>query len=155
MRWVGVSDKTAERGQQTTPFARGEGAWYADGVVYFTTTADHRVWALVTGEDRLELIYDAAAADGLPLRWPDNITVHARSGDIYVAEDGDDMQLVLLADRNGRRIAEPFLQMVGHDASELTGPAFSPDGSRLYLSSQRGRTGRHGMTFEITGPFRS
>ena len=38
---------------------------------------------------------------------------------------------------------------------EITGPAFSPDGSRLYFSSQRGKTGRNedGITFEITGPF--
>ena len=47
------------------------------------------------------------------------------------------------------------MQLVDHDASEVTGPAFSPDGSRLYVTSQRGRDGKHGMTFEITGPFRS
>jgi len=29
---------------------------------------------------------------------------------------------------------------------------FSPDGSRLYVNSQRGTDGA-GMTFEITGPF--
>ena len=31
--------------------------------------------------------------------------------------------------------------------------AFSPDGTRLYMTSQRGLDGVHGMTFEITGPF--
>ncbi|HBV22011.1 MAG TPA: hypothetical protein DEF07_09880, partial [Nitrosomonas sp.] len=38
---------------------------------------------------------------------------------------------------------------------EITGPAFSPDGSRLYFSSQRGISGKpeDGITFEITGPF--
>jgi hypothetical protein len=48
-----------------------------------------------------------------------------------------------------------MLQLVGHNISEITGPAFSPDGSRLYFSSQRGKTGRieDGVTFEITGPF--
>ena len=60
---------------------------------------------------------------------------------------------MLLADGRGRRIAEPFLQLVGHDKSEITGPAFSPDGSRLYVTSQRGRDGKRGMTFEISGPF--
>jgi uncharacterized protein len=46
----------------------------------------------------------------------------------------------------------PFLQFAGHDGSEVTGPVFSPDGSRLYVNSQRGTDGA-GMTFEITGPF--
>jgi Tol biopolymer transport system component len=31
----------------------------------------------------------------------------------------------------------------------MTGPAFSPDGSRLYFSSQR----NPGRTYEISGPF--
>ena len=81
--------------------------------------------------------------------------MHAASGDIYVAEDGDDLQLVLLADRDGRRIVAPFLQLTGHDRSEIAGPAFSPDGSRLYFSSQRGTDGKLGMTLEVTGPFRA
>lgn len=50
-----------------------------------------------------------------------------------------------------------------HTGSEITGPCFSPDGTRLYFSSQRG--GRapapdgapgagFGITYEVTGPFR-
>ena len=46
----------------------------------------------------------------------------------------------------------PFLQFEGHDGSEVAGPVFSPDGTRLYVSSQRG-TDEDGMTFEITGSF--
>jgi len=38
--------------------------------------------------------------------------------------------------------------------SEITGLAFSPDWTRLYVTSQRGLDGVRGMTFEITGPFR-
>jgi len=62
---------------------------------------------------------------------------------------------VLLADGQGQRIAAPFLQLTGHGGSEIAGPAFSPDGTRLYFSSQRGRDRKNGMTFEITGPFRT
>jgi len=51
----------------------------------------------------------------------------------------------------------PSLRVVGHPNSELCGPAFSPDGSRLYFSSQRGTIGLGlaGITYEVHGPFRS
>lgn len=157
--WVEVAPEAPYRGRDTTPFARGEGAWFAGGVLYFCTTGDERVWAYTPRAARIEVIYDAARLGAAaPLRAPDNVTVHAPSGDIYVAEDGADLELVLLADAHGARIAAPFLQFVGHAGSEVTGPAFSPDGTRLYLSSQRG-TGGHwgdaGQTFEISGPFRA
>jgi secreted PhoX family phosphatase len=152
--WVIVPADRPYRKRGTTAFQRGEGAWYADGIVYFTTTADDRVWAYHVDTAFLEVIYDATAlGPNAPLRDPDNITV-APSGDIYVAEDADDLQLVLLADKSGARVAAPFLQLFGHGGSEIAGPAFSPDGSRLYFSSQRGRDGKNGMTFEVTGPFR-
>jgi secreted PhoX family phosphatase len=155
LQWIPVRADRPYRGKDTTGFQRGEGAWFSEGIVYFCTTADHRVWAHDVRAGTLETIYDAVAlGDAAPLRDPDNVTVHHASGDIYVAEDADDLQLVLLADRNGQRIAAPFLQLTGHDGSEIAGPAFSPDGSRLYFSSQRGRNGKTGMTFEVTGPFR-
>jgi secreted PhoX family phosphatase len=156
--WASVSPERPYRGDDTTVFIRGEGAWFASGHVYFTTTADNKVWDLDTAADRLETIYDAALlGPDAPLHEPDNVTVHARSGDIYVAEDEDDLQIVLLANAAGQRIAAPLLQLAGHGGSEITGPAFSPDGMRLYFSSQRGTGGAingRGMTFEVTGPFR-
>ena len=155
LHWITVRADRPYRGKDTTGFQCGEGAWFSDGVVYFCTTADNRVWAHDVGTGTLEIIYDALElGDAAPLRDPDNVTVHHASGDIYVAEDADDLQLVLFADRMGRRIAAPFLQLHGHNGSEIAGPAFSPDGSRLYFSSQRGRDGKTGMTFEVTGPFR-
>ena len=48
--------------------------------------------------------------------------------------------------------SKPLVRIDGHWLSEITGPAFSPDGSRLYFSSQRGKTGSRstgGMTFEL------
>lgn len=53
-------------------------------------------------------------------------------------------------------VVTPFLRIEGQSASEITGPAFSPDGTRLYFSSQRGTSGSSsgGVTYEVTGPFR-
>lgn len=155
VRWVPVSPRDAARDPQTTAFQRGEGAWCAHGIVYFSTTADSRVWAYDTRRARLESIYEAAAAGAnAVLRYPDNLTMHPQTGALFIAEDGDDMQIVMLSQVRGEREVAPFVQFEGHPASEVTGLAFSPDGQRLYCSSQRGRDGQTGMTFEVSGPFR-
>ena len=60
------------------------------------------------------------------------------------------MQIVVI---NEQGELYPVVQLEGHDRSEITGPAFSPDGKRLYFSSQRGTTGESedGITYEIQG----
>jgi secreted PhoX family phosphatase len=117
------------------------------------TTGDNRVWAYDARNDEITVIYDDDFFQDPILMKVDNLTVSPR-GDIFVAEDGDNMQLVALT-ANGD--VKPFLQVVGHDKSEITGPAFDPSGTRLYFSSQRGATGlgRDGVTFEVQGPFLS
>ena len=133
--------------EETTVFVGGEGCWYDDGIVYFTTKGDNRVWSYDDATQRLEVIYNGDAM----LRGVDNIVV-SRSRDIYVAEDGDDMQLCLITPD---RIVAAFLELEGHDGSEITGPAFNPAGDRLYFSSQRGVGNQGiGVTFEVRGPFR-
>ncbi len=54
-------------------------------------------------------------------------------------------------------VVAPFLRITGQSSSEITGPAFSPAGNRLYFSSQRGTSGSSsgGITYEVTGPFRT
>ena len=152
--WVAVPTDAPYRGDDSTAFARGEGAWIAADNLYFATTADHRVWAYSIRTSHLEVIYDAIAlGEDAILHEPDNLTVHAQTGALLVAEDAGDLQLILLAPRAGRWEAAPLVRFEGHGGSEVSGPAFSPDGTRLYVSSQRGRDGEHGMTFEITGPF--
>ena len=143
-----VSEQPAAR--ETTVFRGGEGCWYDGGVVYFTTKRDNRVWALTLLTGRLEVLYEAARYPGAPLVGVDNITV-SRARELFVCEDGDDMQICLLTPD---RKVSPFLQVMGHRGSELAGAAFSPDGQRLYFSSQRGTDGR-GITYEVTGPFRT
>jgi hypothetical protein len=51
----------------------------------------------------------------------------------------------------------PLLKVTGQSGSELTGPAISPAGDRLYFSSQRALGGQAGtgvgITYEVRGPF--
>ena len=65
------------------------------------------------------------------------------------------MEVCLITTADAQDTVAPFLRIVGHPGSEVAGPAFSPDGTRLYLSSQRGTDGSTGITYEITGPFRT
>ncbi|GAA3086675.1 alkaline phosphatase PhoX [Streptosporangium carneum] len=131
-------------------FDGGEGCHYSDGVCFFTSKGDNRVWGYDAENERLEVVYDASA----PLNGVDNIT-GTPSGDLYVAEDGGNMEINLITPD---RTVTPFLRVDGHPGSEITGPAFTPDGSRLYFSSQRGprgdAAGTDGVTYEVTGPFR-
>jgi uncharacterized protein len=143
-----ASTPTRQQVPESTPFNGGEGIAYDRGSVYVSTKGDNRVWRYDPKRARLVVHYDGTQRADLPLRGVDNIGVTPR-GDLVIAEDGGDMQLVLLT---GRGIAAPLVQVTGQDGSELAGPAFSPDGRRLYFSSQRGGGGA-GLTYEVTGPF--
>jgi secreted PhoX family phosphatase len=158
--WITVSDgetgATKPRPADSTAFNGGEGiCWRADAV-YFTTKGDNRVWMLDTAEQRLTVLYDDDTVAGTQLRGVDNVVVSG-SGEVFVAEDGDDLQLNVM---NADGVVGPLLQVGGQRGSELAGPALSPAGDRLYLSSQRARGAVDtlkgiGITYEIEGPFNS
>lgn len=156
IRWHKVPDPSAtviptrQQVAQSTHFNGGEGIWCHQSVIYFATKGDNRVWAYDIRKDLLTILYDSISYIQPVLTGVDNITASA-SGKILVAEDGGDMQIVVVS----KEKVYPLLQVVGHDKSEITGPAFSPDGSRLYFSSQRGKKGHSsdGVTYEVTGPF--
>lgn len=150
--WMPAVTDAPDRSGGTSAFDGGEGAWVSDGRLLFTTKGDSRVWSLDFDRQVLNVVHDGVAVPDTPLSNVDNITTHPTTGDIYVAEDGGDMQLCVLRERNGEVEIRAVLQIVGQDSSEITGPVFSPDGRRLYVSSQRGDDGR-GQTFEIEGPF--
>jgi hypothetical protein len=141
---------TRQQVPATTAFNGGEGCWFDTDTVYFTTKGDNRVWALNAATSVLELVYDDNLAATPTLTGVDNVTVNA-AGELFVAEDGGDMQIVVIAPD---RTFAPLLQIVGQDGSEITGPAFDPSGTRLYFSSQRGPApAGPGITYEVRGPF--
>ena len=147
----GVTVMTRYQVAGTTVFDGSEGAWFGDGVVHFTTKGTNQVWAYDGATETISVVYDVNTTCNPVLRGVDNVT-GSPSGDIYVAEDGGDMQVVLLGDDGS---VSPFLQVLGQDKSELTGLAFTPAGDRLYFSSQRGGPTSTGITYEVAGPFRS
>ena len=156
--------------QGATPFDGAEGVWYEGGHVYFTTKGDNRVWDLDVAAQRIDVIYDAASfGDAAPLTGVDNVTM-SMADDLYVAEDGGNLEIVIIS--REREVA-PFLRLPNQNpasleegGTELTGVAFDPSGTRFYFSSQRAIPDGFaappgfpfpgpGITYEITGPFRT
>jgi secreted PhoX family phosphatase len=132
-------------------FKGGEGIVYSQGKVFFTTKGDNRVWSLTIGSGELAVVYDVRASKTPILRGVDNIEV-SPNGELLVAEDGGDMQIVaLVSEGAGGYSPMALVTLHDQDDSEITGPAFSPDGKRLYFSSQRGPEGESefGVTYEL------
>ncbi|CAL9273886.1 alkaline phosphatase PhoX [Streptomyces rochei] len=158
--WAKVPDPsgaTATRNQVSGAkrFNGGEGCYYADDTCWFTTKGDNRVWQYDAAARTIELAYDDSLVTSgtAPLTGVDNVT-GSSSGDLFVAEDGGTMEICVITPSD---VIAPFLRVEGQSGSEITGPAFSPDGTRLYFSSQRGTSGSSsgGITYEVRGPFRA
>ena len=160
-------------------FARLEGAWYKDGVVYFTDTSAGPVgkgvvWAYQPdpagdgGTDHLTAIFsspDESVADN-----PDNVTV-GPFGLVILCEDGGGLVgpngrefgarlLSLLTDgvapvcENNMLLEDPvpnrpFIEPGDYRGSEFAGAVFDPSGEVLFVNIQT-----PGVTFAIRGPWR-
>jgi len=177
IQWV------ADSGTNGTNFNGAEGIWYYEipeplrtiptagtvpsrGMIFFTSKGDNRVWAIDIENSLIELIYDTQNnqaftnlrnVGGSPTNFNqvDNLMVGPLTGDVLVAEDGTAMRLAVVI--NGQ--PAKLLMQITRGNSEICGPAFSPDGSRLYFSSQRGPsgaagTGASGVIYEMTIPAR-
>lgn len=159
VQWLRIADpeqlggvSTREQVPDATRFRRGEGMWYDEGVIYFATTQDDRVYAYHCATEELEVLYDGVAlGEDAPLHDTDNVTVARISGDLFVCEDAGEHQVCIISAEGE---AAPFLQLPGDDHmnSELTGPVFDPTGTKFYFASQRAVGG--GVIYEISGPFR-
>ncbi|MDH4457212.1 MAG: DUF839 domain-containing protein [Nevskia sp.] len=149
-----VATPTRRQVPESFAFNGGEGIWHQAGVIYFSTKGDRRVWALDIAAQTLEVIYDDFAFTTPPLTSVDNI-VMTPGGDVIVVEDQDAEQSAVAITPSGR-----YQELVrlgpSHAGSEVTGPAFSPDGRFFYFSSQRGSSGRagvDGVTYAVQGPW--
>jgi len=176
IRWLPVADPSGSfiptRFQAADGFVTPMGGGLAvhDGVVVFTTGLDDRVHALDLGAGRHSVVWDGSGRRAPA--WGIGDLAVSGSGDLFLSEDRGDMEVVLVTPFGE---VAPFCRMVGngHRLSEVTGPCFDPSGTRLYVSSLRGRgealvrdvvpdldwgpgvEGRHvGVTYEISGPFR-
>ena len=155
--WIAVPDPSAsdqatrDQVDSSSTFKGGEGIVFYNGIVSFATKRDDKIWSYDTESKRISVIYDADTHSNPILTGVDNITL-SKEGELVIGEDGGNLQVVAITKSN--RLV-PLAQLVGHDSSEITGPAFSPDGKRLYFSSQRGTSGNvsDGITYEISGPF--
>ncbi len=149
VRGIGEPGRTPTRydAPGATAFPGGEGIALDGDVLYLSTKGDNRVSRLDLRRARLATFWE-----GPPVKGPDNLAVHLQTGNLFVCEDGDDMEVVLITP-DGH--ADPFVRFIGHDGSEVTGAALDPSGTRLIVNSQRAPTGTtfDGSTYMITGPF--
>ncbi|WP_043770124.1 alkaline phosphatase PhoX [Algiphilus aromaticivorans] len=161
VRWTDVADVTqpqgtvratlAEAGMAIpgTRFRGGEGLWLYEvpaalqsvppggdrpmrAVAFFATKGDNRVYAYDIDNGLIQSVFDNDFVDP-DFDDVDNVVV-SPAGDVVVAEDGDGMRLIVV---HPGMPARTLLQ-IDLPGSEITGPAFTPDGSRLYFNSQRG-----------------
>ncbi|ALO45271.1 PhoX family protein [Pseudohongiella spirulinae] len=113
LEWIDVADPDADPvGDSSGPcvqaraggaltISRGEGIWYADGLVYIVDTSagyddegrpghgNGAVWMLDPQQNRLRCIF--ASSDEVMANNPDNVTISPRGG-IVMCEDGGGVQ---------------------------------------------------------------
>ena len=141
----GTTVATRDQVPGTKRFHGGEGTCWTGNSICFTTKYDNKVWRYRPSHNVLVVVYDATTSSNPILTGVDNVTWGPRAS-LYVAEDGGDMQIVRLGLTGD---LTPIVCVTGVTGSEITGPAFSPDGTRLSFSSQR----NPGATYEVRGPF--
>lgn len=163
----GAANPTREQVPGAARFDGGEGLWFDDDVVYFTTKGDNRVWTYRVKQSRLEILYDAAAVGpDAPLSGVDNITV-SPAGEVFVCEDGADHDICLITPEfevsrflkldpvmhSGPPPGSPFA------GNETVGVVFNPAGDRMYFGAQRSFAPAGigalplGVVYEVSGPF--
>jgi len=133
-------------------FARLEGCFYGNGVVYFTSTSGGdqqlgQVWQYVPfGKDEGQLSLLLEPAEPSRLNMPDNICLAGRN--LLICEDNEKEIHLRMLTPEGHvfDLAENIAR--GFEMKELSGVTFSPDGQTLFVNLQV-----PGMTLAIWGPW--
>jgi len=130
-------------------FARGEGMWYDEGVIYFACTnggnlMKGQIFKLTPNADGGELELFIEPNNVEIMKYCDNLTV-APWGDVMICEDDLDPYL--------RGVTpEGHIFTFGHNTayqSEFTGICFSPTGKTMFVNIQH-----VGLTLAISGPWK-
>lgn len=167
VRWIDLSDIEPAKDDLrvrgfaagAAVFARGEGATFGGGALYFTCTSGGKaergqIWKYVPSAHEggpkesknpgtLALFVEPDDASAMDMC--DNVTI-APWGDLVVCEDGPETDRVLGVTPKGE------LYLIAQNAlsnSEFAGATFSPDGSTLFVNIQE-----NGLTLAIQGPWR-
>lgn len=161
----GLGVFTQGRAAGGTVFARLEGCWFGNGLVYFDSTSGGaakagQIWQYDPQTERLSLLFESPAKD--VLNMPDNLCVSPQGG-LVLCEDNnygstEHPQRIFLLSQQGelRLFAENNVQLneekngIAGDfrTKEWAGANFSPDGRWLFVNAQS-----PGITFAITGPW--
>ena len=146
-------------------FARLEGCWFGNGLVYFDATNGGgakagQIWKYDPKTEKLTLLFESPSKP--TLNMPDNLCVSPRGG-LLLCEDNDyganefpqrifalsqDGQLALFAENNVRLFGQKNLLFGDYRTKEWAGTTFSADGKWLFVNIQT-----PGITFAITGPW--
>lgn len=155
IEWIDLPDPTRDdlrrhaRALGAATFARGEGACFRGGELYFAASVGGpieagQIFRLEDEADGGVLEVFTASNDRHALEMPDNVTI-APSGTLFFVEDGGGDDYVRGVAAGG----EVFdLGRNAASSGELTGVCFSPDGRAMFLNMQD-----EGLTLAIEGPF--
>ena len=149
-----------------TTFARLEGCWSGNGLIYFDATSGGdaqagQIWQYDPANEQLTMLFESPGKQ--TLNMPDNLCVNPRGG-LVLCEDGDygdneHPQRIHLLSQDGK--LTPFalndMQLKGEKGfrgdfrgKEWAGVTFSPDGNWMFANLQT-----PGITLAITGPWES
>lgn len=149
-----------------TTFARLEGCWSGNGMIYFDATSGGKanagqIWQFNPKQQKLKMLFESPGKE--TLNMPDNLCVNPHGG-ILICEDGDYgnakfPQRMHILTQDGKLV--PFalndVQLKGEKkfrgdfrGREWAGVTFSPDGKWLFANIQT-----PGITLAIAGPWKS
>ncbi|MEM8735266.1 MAG: alkaline phosphatase PhoX [Planctomycetota bacterium] len=160
---LGVYTQAKSLGAST--FARLEGCWAGNGLIYFDATSGGeakagQIFQYNPKTEKLSLLFESPAKP--VLNMPDNLCV-SPAGGILLCEDNDyganefpqrmfalsqEGKLALFAENNVQLPNKVRGFQGDFRTKEWAGACFSPDGKWLFVNIQT-----PGMTFAITGPW--